>query len=344
MNQQLFDVLAWVLLILTIVLFVVTIVFLFMKKFKESLKAFGVTVISGLVFISMFAFFYPDEYYQQDTDYEVEAESVDEPAEVFSVELIEASFNKESNTTTVKITTDLPTATDVELTVESVVTNAADEEVVLLQRYPAKVNDGKIIVENATIPEESGMPEQNENYLLHIKIPVKEGFNENWKDKNYEDEYGNLTFFSTGEGEGEYALYNDVVMQIGAGYSGEEITQKADSDRKAALQEKKVSAKEIRFAELNKNPDKYYDKFVQYTGEILQIMEDSSSTVMRLAVTKETYGYSYDDVVYVTYDGTTEFVDEDIVTVYGLIKGSHTYESQAGYQISLPLLEAELVE
>lgn len=344
MNQQLFDVIAWGLLILTIVLFVVTIVFLFMKNFKKSLKSFSVTIISALGFISMFAFFYPDEYYQQDIGYEVEAESVDKPTKVFSVELIEANFNKESNTTTVKIITDLPTATDVEITMESEVTNIVDEEVVLLQSYPAKVDDGEIIVENAAIPEESGMPEENKNYLLHIKIPVKENFNKNWKDKNYEEEYGNLTFFNTGEGEGEYALYNDVLMQISAGYSAEEITQKAESDRKAALQEKKASAKEIRFAELNKNPEKYYDVFVQYTGEILQIMEDSSSTVMRLAVTKESYGYSYNDVIYITYDGTTEFVDEDIVTVYGLIKGSHTYESQAGYQISLPLLEAEIIE
>ena len=41
--------------------------------------------------------------------------------------------------------------------------------------------------------------------------------------------------------------------------------------REAALQEKKASAEEIRFAELNKNPEKYYDEFVQYIGEVLQM-------------------------------------------------------------------------
>ncbi|MBO1912063.1 hypothetical protein J4G37_45625, partial [Microvirga sp. 3-52] len=72
--------------------------------------------------------------------------------------------------------------------------------------------------------------------------------------------------------------------------------------------------------------------------------EDATSTVIRLGVTKKSYGYSSNDVVYVTYTGTTPFVKEDIVTVYGPVKGSHTYESQAGYQITLPHVEAEFIE
>ncbi|WP_157827632.1 hypothetical protein [Niallia nealsonii] len=61
-------------------------------------------------------------------------------------------------------------------------------------------------------------------------------------------------------------------------------------------------------------------------------------------MTKESYGYDVSDVVYITYAGTTEFVEEDIVTVYGTVKGSHTYEPQAGHQITLPHIEAEFIE
>jgi hypothetical protein len=50
------------------------------------------------------------------------------------------------------------------------------------------------------------------------------------------------------------------------------------------------------------------------------------------------------DVVYVTYEGTTPFVEDDVVTVYGTVKGSNSYESQAGYNITLPHLVAEIIE
>ena len=86
--------------------------------------------------------------------------------------------------------------------------------------------------------------------------------------------------------------------------------------------QQKSSAEDIRFAELNKNPDSYIGQFVKYKGKIIQIMEDGSSGMIRLAVTKDSYGYDYDDVVYVTYEGTVPFVEDDIATVYGTIMGS----------------------
>lgn len=85
-------------------------------------------------------------------------------------------------------------------------------------------------------------------------------------------------------------------------------------------------------------------EFVKYQGEILKIMEIGSSTVIRLAFTKEAYGYNFNDIVYVTYDGTTQFVNKDVVTVYGRVMGSHTYESTASYQITLPQIEAQIIE
>ncbi|QHT48013.1 hypothetical protein M662_16500 [Bacillus sp. SB49] len=119
-----------------------------------------------------------------------------------------------------------------------------------------------------------------------------------------------------------------------------EKNEKAEKE----LEKKKDNAKDIRFKELDKNPDKYSGDFLKYQGEIIQIMEDETSTVIRLAVTKDSYGYDYNDVVYVTFDDTTPFVEEDIVTVYGTVSGSYTYESTAGHQITLPAMEAEVIE
>ncbi|MBR8646364.1 hypothetical protein KEH51_29255 [[Brevibacterium] frigoritolerans] len=83
---------------------------------------------------------------------------------------------------------------------------------------------------------------------------------------------------------------------------------------------------------------------MKYTGQIVQILEGDGSTNIRLAVSKDSYGWSYDDIIYIEYDGTTDFVDEDVVTVYGEIYGDYSYTSQAGYEIHLPGMIAESVE
>lgn len=76
--------------------------------------------------------------------------------------------------------------------------------------------------------------------------------------------------------------------------------------------------------------------------ELMRLFQINILNSHRLSVTKDSLGYN--GVIYITYVGTTSFVEEDIVTVYGTVKGSKTYESQAGHQITLPLMEAEIIE
>lgn len=130
----------------------------------------------------------------------------------------------------------------------------------------------------------------------------------------------------------------------------EEAEAKAKADEEARLKAeqeavaKKANAQTIDYAQLKKNPDRYKGEYVKYTGEVLQILEGDDITNIRLAVTKSSYGYNSNDVIFVEYPGYTDFVDDDIVTVYGEIYGSYSYESQAGYNISLPGLLADTVE
>lgn len=121
----------------------------------------------------------------------------------------------------------------------------------------------------------------------------------------------------------------------------------AEEARLQAEQEaaaKKTNAQTIEYAQLKKNPDRYTGEYVKYSGEILQILEGDNVTHIRLAVTKTSYGYDPNDVIFIEYPGYTDFVDNDIVTVYGEIYGSYSYESQAGFNISLPGLIADTVE
>lgn len=122
---------------------------------------------------------------------------------------------------------------------------------------------------------------------------------------------------------------------------------KKESEAKAKAQEeinaKKVNAQTIPYEQLKKNPDRYTGEYVTYTGEIIQIMEGDGRSQIRLSVTKESYGYSVNDIVFVEYAGYTDFVDGNIVKIYGEVYGSYTYTSQAGYEISLAGIIADEV-
>lgn len=130
----------------------------------------------------------------------------------------------------------------------------------------------------------------------------------------------------------------------------EEAAAKAKAEEEARLKAeqeaaaKKANAKTIDYPQLKKNPDRYKGEYVKYKGKILQILEGDNITNIRLAVTPTSYGYNVSDVIFIEYPGYTDFVDDDIVTVYGEIYGSYSYESQAGYQISLPGLLATEIE
>ncbi|SFD34120.1 hypothetical protein [Bacillus sp. UNCCL81] len=93
----------------------------------------------------------------------------------------------------------------------------------------------------------------------------------------------------------------------------------AEAERKAKEKAQKfANAKPIDYPHLKKNPDSYKGEFVKYTGEIIQIMEDDNYSNIRIAVTKDSYGYNYDDVIYVEYPGVTDYVEGDVVSVWDI--------------------------
>ncbi|MDM5245773.1 Slp family lipoprotein [Lysinibacillus sp. G4S2] len=130
----------------------------------------------------------------------------------------------------------------------------------------------------------------------------------------------------------------------------EEAEAKAKAEEEARIKAeqaaaaKKANAKTIDYPQLKKNPDRYKGEYVKYTGKILQILEGDNVTNIRLAVTPTSYGYDPNDVIFIEYYGYTDFVDDDIITVYGEIYGSYSYKSQAGFDIALPGLLAKEFE
>ena len=84
--------------------------------------------------------------------------------------------------------------------------------------------------------------------------------------------------------------------------------------------EYKASCSTIDFKTLSRNPDKYIGNRYTFTGEVIQVMEESSSNTvhLRLDITKTSYGYS--DTIYVVGEldnSGDRILEDDIITIWG---------------------------
>ncbi|MDQ0299636.1 hypothetical protein J2S78_002056 [Salibacterium salarium] len=190
-------------------------------------------------------------------------------------------------------------------------------------------NSGQEYVENGEYPVVASFGTQHDE-ALSSEYESYENFNANYtmqNDANVEETDSGFLVESIDLGD----------LTIENAYTAEEIEN-------LKLEDKKQSAEQLDFARLQKNPDKHAGTYVTYTGQIIEIQESDNMTYMRLAVTKNDYGYNYDDVIYVEYDDYTEFVEEDEVTIYGNVYGTFDYTSQAGWDMSIPAVVADIVE
>ncbi|MDO5477504.1 MAG: hypothetical protein Q4F43_10410, partial [Eubacteriales bacterium] len=66
---------------------------------------------------------------------------------------------------------------------------------------------------------------------------------------------------------------------------------------------------------------------------------------LRVDITKTRWGY--DDTILVSYEakeGDSRIFEGDIVTMYGLLGGTYTYETVMGSSLTVPLFFAEYIE
>lgn len=123
----------------------------------------------------------------------------------------------------------------------------------------------------------------------------------------------------------------------------EEEERKQREAEEAKEKEAAFANSTIDFKHLSKGADRYAGEAVRFKGEIVQIQEDEEGTTIRLAVTQTSYGWSSNDIIMLYYPELTDFFTDDVVTVDGYIIGDHTYTSQAGWEITVPLIRAEKV-
>lgn len=116
--------------------------------------------------------------------------------------------------------------------------------------------------------------------------------------------------------------------------------KKEADDKRQALEEEKKTYSPIAYAKLSKNPEKYKGERIRFKWEIFGADEEGTNGIFQI----NTDGYGYDDQIMTFVDWSNDYVKWDWVTVYGVISGEHCYTSQAGWNICVPLVKANIIE
>lgn len=99
----------------------------------------------------------------------------------------------------------------------------------------------------------------------------------------------------------------------------------------------------ITYDQVARTPDEYDMKKVQFTGRVLQVMEDKTETQIRLGVDG-----SYDNVILVSIDKSdlngSRILEDDLVTVSGVSSNTVSYESTLGGNITIPSMIGLIVD
>lgn len=94
---------------------------------------------------------------------------------------------------------------------------------------------------------------------------------------------------------------------------------------------------DISFEQLDTDPYAYKGERVTYKGEVVQVVKGYGETGYRIDV-------GDGDIIYVTMSGYQDIIEGEYVQIWGEVKGSYTYESIAGWTITLPHIEAKYIE
>ena len=130
--------------------------------------------------------------------------------------------------------------------------------------------------------------------------------------------------------------------------AAEKAAKKAADDAAAKAEEaKKGYNTGIKFNDLSRNPDDYKGKKVKFTGEVLQVSEVKNEVQIRLATKKNSWGGYSDEVIYIYFDDsliTSRILEDDIITIYGISRGLHSYTTVLGANVTLPLVQVEKID
>lgn len=126
----------------------------------------------------------------------------------------------------------------------------------------------------------------------------------------------------------------------------ETTTETTTVDSKEYEDNFKKKCKTYKYKDIFRNAEEYDGSFIKVKGEVVQVLEDESSYDIRLNMTKGKYGY-WDDTIYIVLSKKNvkkRILEDDIITVWGTLKGLYSYESVLGSSVTLPLVHGTYAE
>jgi len=150
-------------------------------------------------------------------------------------------------------------------------------------------------------------------------------------------------------------VINALIVEIGGGTSTSPKNSHSETVENTVVNEPSpeeiknefiATCKEYDYKEISRNPNNYLSQPCKFTGKVVQVLESGRNVDLRINVTKGSYGL-WDDTIYVEYKrenpNESRILEDDIITVYGLLNGLKTYNSVLK-TISIPLVEAKYIE
>lgn len=100
------------------------------------------------------------------------------------------------------------------------------------------------------------------------------------------------------------------------------------------------------YEEIARNPDSHFGDYAKFRGEVIQVMEDGDDYTLRVSITQGKYIWSDPIMVSYTRQDDTEgrILEDDIVTMYGMLAGTYTYTTVMGSSLTVPLFFAEYID
>ena len=109
----------------------------------------------------------------------------------------------------------------------------------------------------------------------------------------------------------------------------------------AALKDPNTYRWDVSYDSLARTPDEFVGQKIALTGKVIQVMESSGTTQLRIAVNDD-----YDTVVLVEYESAispSRILDNDYVNIFGNYMGLFTYSSTMGGEITVPAMLVNII-
>lgn len=140
--------------------------------------------------------------------------------------------------------------------------------------------------------------------------------------------------------------YGFILLVVVVVFLSRDTQQTGTPDDTIPLDEYKAQCVVVSYDDLARETEKYVGTKVHLTGEVVQVIEEGANMIYRINVTKTEFGF-YEDTIWVNYSlkpGEKRILENDIVELWGEVKGRRTYTAVLGQKITIPEINARHIE